>query len=467
MKAFITRKARSLLQMAPRFVKRRVRTIPRERVRFLGFATLDTVGRVFTYEGNIFRGIYPQSVELVMELFASGLMRALVESGTFVDTEISDLRLDGFPLVLKHKKITGSLPTEWTASMLRDASLTILEVNGICNKYGYELRDSHPYNVSFDQNKAKWIDLGSIGRKQEGWGAKAEFVNYTIVPLVYLQKNELMEGYSILMSERSFKIGSKPFRQTILFDRFLSLIGESFDSFSDALIDKKWITDFCAVTAAGTSAWGDYQHGKSSLIADLKPHDGNRFKRFFQVSDLIGIHARDARTCLDLAGNVGLASLIISEAHPRLKCFNTDYDPNAIEKSYALLREHPRFRVESYLLNFMLPMYPESVSTFRSDVVLAMAITHHLMLTQGHNIAEIFEKISAYSRKYVFIEFMPLGLWGGDPLNKPRIPDWYTTEWFENQFSRYYRLLEKRVIESHLIAGVVEPHRVMFIGKLR
>jgi hypothetical protein len=351
--------------------------------------------------------------------------------------------------------------------MLRDAALTILEVNEICNKYGYELKDSHPFNVSFDNNKAKWIDFGSIDRKQEGWGAKADFVNYTIAPLVFLQKKELMEGYSMLLSERSLHIALKPFRQTILFNQFLSLIGESPDSFSDDLIDKKWITDFCATASTNASTWADYQHGKSSLLADLKPHDDNRFKRFFQVSELIGIHAKDAKTCVDLAGNGGLASLIISEAHPKLRCVNTDYDENAVDKSYALLKEYPGFRVESYLLNFMLPMDPDAVSIFKSDIVLAMAITHHLLLSQGHSIRGIFEKISAYSKKYVFIEFMPLGLWGGDPVNKPPVPDWYTTAWFESEFLRHYKVLERKVIESHLIGGVLEPHRVIFVGQLR
>lgn len=466
MKTFIARKARSLLKMTPGFVKSAT-SIPPDQIRFLGVAAVDPVGRPFEFEGNIYRGIYPQSLELVQEIFACGLMRELIDSGIFIETEITDLQLEGFSLVLKHKRITGTIPTVWTSSMLRDAALTILEVNEICNNYGYELKDSHPFNVSFDQNEAKWIDFGSIGRKQDGWGAKPDFINYTITPLVFLQKKELMEGYAILLTERSLHIASKPFRQSILFRQFLHLVGESPESFSDDLIDKKWINDFCAPAIADASVWADYQFGASTLVENLKLHDGNRFTRFFEVSRLVGIHAGDAKTCLDLAGNGGLASMIISQAHPRLKCVNTDYDANAIDRSYVLLREHPEFQVESYLLNFMLPMYPDSVVTFRSDIVLALAITHHLLLSQGHNLASIFEKVSSYSRKYVFVEFMPLGLWGGDPLNKPSVPDWYTTEWFESQFLRHYKLLEKKVLESHMIGDVDEPHRVIFVGQLR
>jgi len=459
------RKAQSLLARLGLGNPRR--RIPRHEVRFLGFATLDPMGRPFAWRGEVFRGIYPESVELVHQLFRSGLVRELVESGTFIETELSDLQLDGFPLVLRHKRITASLPTEWTASMLRDAALTILAVNRICNRHGFELRDAHPYNVSFDRSTPKWIDPGSIGPRRESWTAAAEFVDCGVVPLLFLQRGELLEGYSVLMSERSLKIASKPFRKSVLFERFLGMIAETADTFSDARIDEEWIARMAAARPAGSSIWGEYQHGESSPLEDLRPHPANRFSRFFQIADLVGAHARDAGTCLDLAGNVGLASLVLSEAHPHLRCVNTDYDPEAIEKSYALLKAHPRFRVESYLLNFMLPMYVDSVARFRSDLVLALAVTHHLILTQGHKLDEVFEKIAAYSRKYVFVEFMPLGMWAGDPLNKPPVPEWYTAEWFERGFARQFRLLEKRVIESHTVAGVLEPHRVLFIGRLR
>lgn len=443
------------------------RRIPRDEVRFLGFATLDPMGRPFSWRGEIYRAIYPESVELVHQLFRCGLMRALVESGRFIETELTDLSLDGFPLVLRHKRITASLPTEWTASMLRDAALTILEVNRICNQHGFELRDAHPYNVSFDGSAAKWIDPGSIGPLREGWIAGTEFVDYSLVPMVYLLRGELLEGYSILMSERSLRIGTKPFRESLLFERFLGMIGETRESLAQVRFDAEWIARQVASGPAEASMWAAYQHGEKSPLDDLRPHPENRFQRFFRIAELVGVHARDARTAVDLAGNVGLASLILSEAHPHLRCVNTDYEPAAIEKSFALLKAHPRFRVESYLLNFMLPMYADSVERFRADLVLALAVTHHLLLTQGHKLDEVFEKIAAFSRKYVFIEFMPLGMWGGDPLTKPPVPEGYTVEWFQRGFERHFRLLERSVIESHTIAGVLEPHRVLFVGRLR
>jgi hypothetical protein len=115
----------------------------------------------------------------------------------------------------------------------------------------------------------------------------------------------------------------------------------------------------------------------------------------------------------------------------------------------------------------MLPMYSSVTRCFKSDVVLALAITHHLLLTQGHKIEEIFEKTKSFSKNYVFVEFMPLGLWGGDRNIKPNVPDWYTSDFFENKFQKYFQLIKKEVIEFHVINGVKEAHRILYVGKLK
>ncbi len=448
-------------------VQARRRAIPAAEIEFLGFTTLDDVGRPFLWRGEVYRGIYPHQVAWVRELFASGLVAALVDAGLLVETEPTELVAGGFGWVLRHRRLTPARPTEWTASMLRDAALAILETERLCNRFGFTLRDAHPYNVCFDRSRPRWVDLGSIGRRQEGWPARAEFVNETAVPLAFLARGEQLEGYAILMAARSLKIAKKEFRRTILFERFLALAGETPASFSDERIDAQWIARTCASAPALQTSWGAYQEGDASVLADLAPHPGNRFGRFFQLAELVARHAPEARTCLDLAGNVGLASAIVAARNPSLRCVNTDNDPVAIEKSYALLRREPRLGFESYLLNFMLPMYPDAPRVFRSDVAMALAVTHHLLLAQGHKLSEVLERIGGYARRLVLVEFMPLGLWGGDPERKPPVPAWYTTPWFEQGFRRQFDLVERRVLESHRIAGVDEPHRVLFVGRVR
>lgn len=113
--------------------------IKKSSIKYLSFSSLDPLGRVFAYRGNILRGIYKNKENYVKTLLECGLYEELVKKELMVDTQLSKYNCDYFSLVLEHKRITSSQPTEWTFSMLRDVASVILKVNKICNKYGYEL----------------------------------------------------------------------------------------------------------------------------------------------------------------------------------------------------------------------------------------------------------------------------------------------------------------------------------------
>jgi len=444
------------------------RNIPENGIRYLGFATLDPVGRVFEYKNRVYRGVYNEKEDYVKNIFDCGLYQNLLDEEVFVKTEFTNFRNNNFSLILEHKKLTTTLPTEWTSEMLRDSALLILKVNEICNRYGYELGDAHPYNVLFDGPNPVWIDLGSIVPKSETWRAYPEFVNYTIVPLVYMMNNELYEAYSILQSERTYKIASKEFRSTILFKKFLELSGESEDNISEGVINNDWIEKYKNNTESDKMFWSNYQKDTHELENDLKPHGKNHFNRFFKLIPIIKKYSSDAKTLVDLAGNTGLFSIICSKRIKYLKkIINIDYDYYSIEKSFSFIKKHKIGAIESYLLNFMLPMHPWVYRNFKSDIVVALAITHHLLLTQGFKIDEIFEKIGSFSKKYVYVEFMPLGLWGGDKNRKPTVPGWYTKDYFEKKFRNHFILIKKITLESHKIKGKKEAHRVLFVGKIK
>ena len=93
---------------------------------------------------------------------------------------------------------------------------------------------------------------------------------------------------------------------------------------------------------------------------------------------------------------------------------------------------------------------------FKSDCVIALAVTHHLLLSQGYGYDRIFETIKSYSNRLVFIEFMPLGLYDG--RQAPSLPKWYNKENFEASFLKYFTVLQ---IEQ------LEINRILYIGQLR
>jgi hypothetical protein len=133
-----------------------------------------------------------------------------------------------------------------------------------------------------------------------------------------------------------------------------------------------------------------------------------------------------------------------------------DADHDALETCFKINKEIDS-NIHTFLSNCIAsPLRDESqFKRFNSDVVIALAITHHLLLGQNIHITNIVDTFYNFSSKYLLVEFMPLGLWNGD-LNNSNIdiPDWYNLEWFINSFSKKFNILN---IEK------LEPNRILLI----
>ena len=128
---------------------------------------VDDIGEVFIDTNKVYRGINSKYISVTKEIIECGLIDELVTKKLFPETIISTQKLMGYDFVLEHRKINPTTyPFEWSPEMLRNAGLTTLEVNNICHKYGYELKDAHPYNILYEYNRCYYIDFGSIQKRQ-------------------------------------------------------------------------------------------------------------------------------------------------------------------------------------------------------------------------------------------------------------------------------------------------------------
>jgi hypothetical protein len=197
------------------------------------------------------------------------------------------------------------------------------------------------------------------------------------------------------------------------------------------------------------SPWGSYHD-------EIK----EKAKRFERIIEIINNLGDDVRSVVDLGGNQGKLCRLLVQKTNLDKSVCIDCDENAIDEGYNREKKtnnqkisfaHYDFMGPTVKLRFMLPN-----ERFKSDVAIALALTHHLILSQGYDINDIFKNISAYAHKYVFIEFIPKGLWPAE--QKPPIPDWYTREWFRESFIKFFEL----VLEEDL-----RENNVLFVGKVR
>src|SRR5690606_38326807 len=129
------------------------------------------------------------------------------------------------------------------------------------------------------------------------------------------------------------------------------------------------------------SAWNDY-HEKyySESLTDRIETIINKISKLYPTS------------ILDLAGNQGLISSLIYERslYPKPRVITTDYDENAIDFGYNKALEKNE-TVNFALINCILSGQRDTTvyERYASDIVLALAITHHLILGQGYTLEYI------------------------------------------------------------------------------
>lgn len=466
-----------------------------QKIHFSPASVVDDFGRVFFYDGRVFRAVNDRNKKACQSFLESSFFKELVDKQFIPRTWISEFQIKGSELVLEHEKIFESKPHHWSFTRYKDAALFIFELNSLCNQHGYALKDAHPFNVFFKRNKPIFIDLGSIVKTGHytGWSPAVyeEFVSTFFIPLLLWSRAEYF------MARRLIEDGVRPALRTIPMNKVIdsaftrplvrylfsfelyyrkkllsrtdrehdllrigtrginkvvsSIFGKGKRAFSYAKILRD--PDVVKRDIAGlprpsaNSTWGSY-HNKFAIGKDIVSTP-----RFDRIIQLVARHAPDSRTALDLAGNQGGFSYLLSQHFQFERIVLTDYDENAIDKAYRTFKEQA-IPIEAYLFNFMKPLKTEEIDLFKSDIVFTLAVTHHLLLTQKYVLPVILDRIRRFSNKYVVIEFMPLGLWS--PGLTPDVPGWYNVDWFRSEFSSFFDILAEEQLADN---------RITFVGR--
>ncbi|MCB1828650.1 MAG: hypothetical protein KDI35_00405 [Gammaproteobacteria bacterium] len=455
----------------------------------------DPNGYIFSWNNRIYRAIYPNNQKKIICLWDSGLILDLIKLNLFPETRITNYKTSDSDLIFEHQKIDViTYPYEWSFSMLKDAALAVLRVNKIARKYGYQTLDAHGYNIAFFNARALFIDMGSFVEintdfncKHEGWRSYGEFMRTFFAPLKmwskgdeYIARHSLYGEQIPMMSYWRYKskiarfLPKKYLSQfefvwykykalnTVSVVEFLRLasvsnkrekIGRRLVTFS-----KRWGLPLSSVDLDRLehkishikppnipSAWADYH--KDIQIDNRQNYIINVIKEYKPT------------TVLDMAGNAGFFSKVISALEGVQYVVCADYDTNAIDQLYESLKCSNQ-SVYPVVMNFSISVadskFPSEYERFKSDMVLALALTHHLLLTQKLTIDFIMNRLTKLSKKYVAVEFMPLGLYSSRFDKIPDIPEWYTVDWFRAGFLKYFTLLEEKEIDTN---------RIIFIGK--
>jgi hypothetical protein len=457
-------------------------------VKFSSLSLVDE-GRVFRWNGKLFRAIRAEHNKAVQRLFSSGLIDALVKEGVFVHSRLTDYELDGFDLVVEHQIIdVVSYPREWSFSMLKDAALLILRINEIASEFGYQTKDCQAYNVLFAGETPLYIDLGSFipfQRKELSLLSLDEFLRTYYYPIkiwasvgVAWGSRAVQRPGLLLDTEDYLRFRWSIFRWAVA-DPVGKLISKVYKvcSWTDELFNevrkrhpawKVFLVECCRNLRGSLAAteklrsdiqrvkrrsnktpWSDYHDSftRQSGEITLSP-------RFQHIADLL--ISLGVSSILEIAGNQGVLSRALKRMNPDLLVTCTDADEAALDKGFCASRDEGlgiNWAVLNPLFTELATVEDRPAVRFQADAVVVLALSHHVVLSHGFRLEWVLDQLSQYCRNYMLIEFMPLGLYTGP--NSPPTPAWYTREWFQKEFEAQFNFIS---------CTQLEDNRILFVG---
>ena len=430
----------------------------------------DPAGFVFRNNTTYYRQVnesYASNYQLLME---SGLYDMLTRNEWLISHIEVNENITGdtncYKTILPQQIPFISYPYEWSFDMLKDAALLTIKINKIAIQYGMILKDATAFNIQFLSGKPIFIDTLSFV-KYDGitpWIAYRQFCESFLFPLylshyagadmtrmlsIYPEGIPLLITARLLPFKSRFKLGVwlHVFLQKRIFqaniDSPLKRTGFSkgqlvilLDGLAIAGKNLKKIPD---------SIWSNYY---SETIL------GNQYleekeKIFHEFVDMISF-----RSVIDLGANNGHFSKIVMKKADWV--VSTDMDSHCINSLYKFNKENAGLNILPLLVDLSNPSpgigfgnleRASFIERAKSDLLLALALIHHLSISKNIPFMRIAELFQAMSR-ILIIEFVPKEDIKVKELLKHKndIYDNYSELSFEKSFTEYFNIMEKRLI---------------------
>ncbi len=433
----------------------------------------DPSGFLFTRAGILYRQVNRPYQPHYEALLSSGLYARLIADALLIPHREVDVpaALPGISYkVLQPEPVRFiSYPYEWCFSQLKEAALTTLRIQKIALEHGLSLKDASAYNIQFHQGRPLLIDTLSFARYQEGepWVAYRQFCQHFLAPLALMARvdvrlNQLLRVHldgvpldlasALLQGRTRFSALQlhihlharaqaryaqqqvKPVEAHMTRFRLLALL----DSLESEVRKLRW-------KPVGTE-WADYETEHSYTPAGVESKQRTVTEYLRQAAPQV---------VWDLGANTGRYSRL---AAARAFTVAFDVDPAAVERNYQQVTKERETSLLPLVLDLTNPSaglgwsHKERMSLLQRgpvDLVLALALLHHLAISNNVPFAEI----AAFLRRsctWLVIEFVPKD----DPqvqrllVTREDIFTDYTRQVFEKEFGRYFDVIAATPIQD-------------------
>ncbi|WP_300438579.1 hypothetical protein [Christiangramia sp.] len=366
----------------------------------------DRAGRVCITEDTVLRIVENDTkIREYKEILNSDYVEGWFSSG-LVYTEIQKEN-DG-ELILQHKKIPFILhPCEYSNEMFWRAASMILRLNLNLSENGFLLHDAHPWNVSFDGESPVFYDFTSIKKSNsisKDWFE--EFYSYFIVPIWLASYSKKTYPFSKeYRKEHTNGFGLKIFKskyiKKIIFRNFTSLV--KYQDEPQKLLTKliDWVEKHKPISKE-PEYWSNYYDTHN---LDFKNPETIKQKFVYNI-----LSEQKPEKVLDLASNKGYYAEMASYLGASVMAF--DYEEEIVNH-LALVNDSNNKITPAFMdLKFPTPslgpglFWRDSFYRFKSNIVLALGLIHHICLSQEVPVYLFCETCKKYAMDGIILEFV-------------------------------------------------------------
>lgn len=431
-----------------------------EQVSVVPSSIVDPIGTLFEYDGDLYRGIRNAHVQRFTSYFESGMADKLVKLG-FCATSLANLSVEPFGLVLKHQRIPiVTYPSEWPSALLARAAVFICELQLQLQEIGLSLKDGHPWNVLFDGMQPVFVDWGSIIENDEQCQSAflSEVENWFLFPL-FLKSKGMHKAAATFLKDPSvtpLRTTEGNFwathslepnrRQRLIPGRTFNHLARSIHQKSDN--GQKLSAMILAIQSLPISAlgseWATYAGADSTHDMEDQTtwniKTKNVYKRLTQLNPT---------TVIDIGCNRGWYSHLAAKHGANVLSLDID------EASLNTLCQTDTHRTQltASLFDLAAPTeahgvagaYPSALKRHSAELVLALAVTHHLFFKRHMPFAAIARDLAALTQcgGTLIVEFVPSN-------------DVHVAKWANSQHESYTLDAFRRELQQHFRSVMTE-----------
>jgi hypothetical protein len=446
----------------------------------------DPDGSVYLSRGQIWRTLHRSAAQRIDKFLASDLAVSLTERRGIPATEraaIGPIDYAGSnetdEVWYKHRRIPFiNYPHEWIPEQFVAACVFTLDLACELRAAGWDVKDGNARNVIFDGSNPVFVDFGSFVERNDRdpvWRPSGQIHRQFLVPLLLylhlgLPPSVLLLGRPDgLSSDEAYKsLGSvrwldgRVFRLVTLptlLSRRRSVVELLKGSYVDPGIAKvavdrtiSALSQHCKTISRDlpdpNSNWASYEQSRTHYS------EGHlQRKRSVIVEMLNRLRPKDV---LDVGTNGGEFANIAATSGSRVVSIDTDLEAlrsaytSAADKGLQILHLNVDFAASSPAMGWggseCLSFDQRAEQAF--DMVLFLAVLHHVLVAGRIPLSEILAKVASYTRSHLIIEYVDPSdkMFSALAIERQIDFSFFSREMFIKELTRHFDILEAEEI---------------------